>query len=370
MELAEYHALQKLPAPRGALYGKPGAAGLEEAYRLLADIAEGDGPALDLSAGVGLVSLALASRGAEVLALEERRASCRALASTAAACAKMRARCLLPWELEERGFATAALVPGAERGNLWVRQQLQAAAHALEEGGVLWLAGSRKAGFDRYLGWARELLGEGGVVARRREFRVAALTKLRPAARPEAGFATIEARLRGRRLRFFVLPGVFSADGVDPASRLLLERLPEEVAGLEVLDLGAGYGALSLPLALEGARVTLLEQSLAAVASARESFARAGVAAGIHHSDVDEALPEGSFFDIVVSNPPFHVGGRVVLHVTEAFVAAAHAHLRPGGRFYLVANPFLKYERWMQDRFGNVRELHSGRYKVLMSTKP
>ncbi|WP_287417270.1 methyltransferase, partial [Oceanithermus sp.] len=71
----------------------------------------------------------------------------------------------------------------------------------------------------------------------------------------------------------------------------------------------------------------------------------------------------------VVSNPPFHVGGRVVLDVAEAFVAAAHRRTRPGGRFYLVANPFLKYEVWMHDRFGNVRTLHAGRYKVLLAVK-
>ncbi|WP_457638060.1 methyltransferase [Oceanithermus sp.] len=370
MELADYHALRKLPSARGTVYYKPGAAGLEETYRLLSDTVGGRvAKALDLNAGVGLVSLALENLGGEVTAVEERRASCRALKATVAGRSSIKAVCALPWETNRGGFDTVTLVLGAERGNDWVRQQLAAAAHALAEGGTLWLAGSRKAGFERYLRWARDLVGPGETVARRKDLRVAVLRKTKLALRPEPRANVIEAELMGRRLRFFALPGVFSADDVDPASRLLLENLPEDISGAEVLDLGAGYGALSLPLTLAGAEVTLLEQSLAAVESARLSYGAANSSAAILHSDVDEALRENRKFDIVVSNPPFHVGGHVVLDVAEAFVAAAHLRLRPGGRFYLVANPFLKYDSWMQKRFGNVRELYSGSYKVLLSTK-
>ena len=372
MELAEYHTLQKLPSPRGTLYRKPGAAGLEEPYRLLADaVGGGASRALDLSAGVGLVSLALENLGAQVLAVEERRASCRALQATASERNSIEVSCILPWELKQTGFDMAALVLGAERGNDWVHQQLAAVAYALADGGALWLAGSRKAGFERYLGWARELVGPGDVVARSKDTQVAVLQKTKEAIKPTPKTKTIAVELRGKSMHFYALPGVFSADELDPASRLLLEHLPtaEEIAGREVLDLGAGYGALSLPLALEGARVTLLEQSLAAVKSAQLSFSHANATTEILHSDVDEALQADRLFDIVVSNPPFHVGGHVVLDVAEAFVAAAHSRLRPGGRFYLVANPFLKYERWMLDRFSNVRELYAGRYKVLSATR-
>ena len=362
--------MQKLPSPRGALYRKPGAAGLEPPYQALAMALNGSAlRALDLNAGVGLTSLALKGLGAEVLAIEERRASCRALLATAREHDALQADCTLPWQINQADFDVVALTISAEKGNDWVRQQLNAAAHVLKEGGSLWIAGSRKAGFARYLDWAEEMLGDGQVVARSNDVRVAKLLKTKAASKRAPAANVIEDVLRGRKLRFYALPGVFSADGIDPASKLLLQHLPQGLAGLDVLDLGAGYGALSLPLALEGANVTLLEQSLAAVESARLSFSRAGASAEILHSDVDEALQEDKLFDIVVSNPPFHVGGHVVLDVAEAFVAAAHLRLRPGGRFYLVANPFLKYERWMQNRFGNVLELYSGRYKVLLSTK-
>ncbi len=370
MELAEYHALKKLPTPQGPLYLKRGVVGMDDPnYSLLAGtIDAGPGAALDLNPGSGLVSLAMLAAGTRVSAYEERRAALRALEATAREHQGLQVKAALPWQAHRGAFKTVALVLGAERGNDWVRAQLEAAACALEPGGSLWLAGGKKQGFERYLNWTQKLVGPAEVVARAGGARVAVLEKDRPCAAPKIEPQVFSAQLRGRELSFYALPGVFSAGEVDPASRLLLENL-ESASGLRVLDLGAGYGALSLPLALEGASVTLLEQSLAAVQSARMGFDAAGAAGEVLHSDVDEALPEGSFFDIVISNPPFHVGGHVVLDVAEAFVAAAHSRLRPGGRFYLVANPFLKYEVWMRERFGNVRELYAGQYKVLLSVK-
>lgn len=372
MELAEYHTLTTLPTPAGPLWVKRGAPGLEDpAYRLLADAVEPRGTrAIDLNPGVGIASLPLLAAGLEVEAWEDRRSALRALAASAAVHPGLRVRAALPWQVPKSAYGTALLVFGADRGNAWVRAQIRAAARALEPGGLLWVAGDKKLGFERYLDWTRDLVGGGEVVARAKGVRVAVLERS-PGPPPQVPNEPkpLEAELRGRRLTFWLWPGVFSADAVDPATRLLLEHLPADVEGARVLDLGAGYGALSLPLACEGAQVTLLEHQLASVESAKHSFRAAGRPAAVHHSDVDEALQENEVYDIVVSNPPFHVGGRVVLDVAEAFVAAAHRRTRPGGRFYLVANPFLKYEVWMHDRFGNVRTLHSGRYKVLLAVK-
>jgi 16S rRNA (guanine1207-N2)-methyltransferase len=47
----------------------------------------------------------------------------------------------------------------------------------------------------------------------------------------------------------------------------------------------------------------------------------------------------------VCTNPPFHVGRRVVGALSQGFVAAAGAALRPGGRLWLVANAALPFDR-------------------------
>jgi len=63
------------------------------------------------------------------------------------------------------------------------------------------------------------------------------------------------------------------------------------------------------------------------------------------------------------------VGGAVILDVAQAFVEAAVARLKPGGGFFLVANPFLKYEPLLEERFGAFRTLLVREYKVLFAEK-
>jgi 16S rRNA (guanine1207-N2)-methyltransferase len=63
------------------------------------------------------------------------------------------------------------------------------------------------------------------------------------------------------------------------------------------------------------------------------------------------------------------VGGAVILDVAQAFVEAAAARLKPGGGFFLVANPFLKYESLLEARFGNFKTLLVREYKVLFAKK-
>jgi 16S rRNA (guanine1207-N2)-methyltransferase len=141
-----------------------------------------------------------------------------------------------------------------------------------------------------------------------------------------------------------------------------------------VLDLGAGYGAIGLLLATEKAQVTLCEDDWASVLSAQSTRQKAGLEAQIPsadvaqilHCDVDDMLDEGICYDRVVANPPFHVGGQVILEVARAFVRAARARLKRGGKFVLVANAFLAYEPLLQECFGSYRQLHrEGGYKVL-----
>jgi 16S rRNA (guanine1207-N2)-methyltransferase len=124
-----------------------------------------------------------------------------------------------------------------------------------------------------------------------------------------------------------------------------------------------------LPLAQWGGEVTAVEDDLVSVLSLNRSLAENRLQARVLHSDVDEALTEGEQFDIIVTNPPFHVGGAVILDVAQAFVEAAAARLAPGGGFFLVANPFLKYEPLLEERFGAFKTLLVREYKVLYAQK-
>ena len=55
-----------------------------------------------------------------------------------------------------------------------------------------------------------------------------------------------ESFVLGEKFIFFTDNGVFSKDGLDFGSRLLLESIPLEVVGGKVLDMGCGYGVLGI----------------------------------------------------------------------------------------------------------------------------
>ncbi|HAR68852.1 class I SAM-dependent methyltransferase [Thermus scotoductus] len=389
LTLAEYHRLTPLPRPGGVLYVKPGARGYRDpVYEALqAAVAPFGQRALDLNPGVGLASLPLEGR-MEVDRLETSRAAFRCLQSSG-----LKARLAPPWEAEENAYDLVVLALPAGRGTAYVEATLVSAARALRMGGRVYLAGDKNKGFERYFKEARALLGYGLVLKREGPVRVALLEKEREAPPLPSLWHPFQARLLGETFTFFHLPGVFSAGKVDKASVLLLEALVGEVGregirGRRILDLGAGYGALTLPLARLGGEVTALEDDLVSVLSLERSLKENRLAARVLHSDVDEALAEGGVgwgsrpaqdqapglteeeaFDIIVTNPPFHVGGAVILDVAQAFVEAAAARLKPGGGFFLVANPFLKYEPLLEERFGAFRTLLVREYKVLFAEK-
>ena len=54
-------------------------------------------------------------------------------------------------------------------------------------------------------------------------------------------------------------------------------------------------------------------------------------------------MPDGSV-DLVVCNPPFHVGAAVVTTAADRLFAAAARVLRPGGELWTVYNSALRYK--------------------------
>ena len=52
----------------------------------------------------------------------------------------------------------------------------------------------------------------------------------------------------GKKFTFLTDNGVFSKDGLDFGSRLLLESIPLEAVGGKILDMGCGYGVFGIVL--------------------------------------------------------------------------------------------------------------------------
>lgn len=160
--------------------------------------------------------------------------------------------------------------------------------------------------------------------------------------------------------RFLSRPGVFAWDRIDPASALLAEHLPRDLAGRGA-DLGSGYGYLATEILTRNEAVSALdlyEAEQRALDLSRENLAPFGARAalGFHWHDVCAGLPKP--YDFIVTNPPFHAQGRADRpDIGRRFIAAAAQALKPGGRLWLVANRHLPYEAVLDANFGQVRSV-------------
>ena len=133
------------------------------------------------------------------------------------------------------------------------------------------------------------------------------------------------------KFTFITDTGVFSKGGVDCATNILLENLPD-LSG-EVLDVGCGFGCIGIVLAkIYGAKinVTMSDINERAVELAGKNAKKNGVNAKIIKSDGYENIP-GSF-DNIILNHPIHAGKTAIYKIYEE----TYNHLNPNGRFFIV----------------------------------
>ncbi len=169
---------------------------------------------------------------------------------------------------------------------------------------------------------------------------------------------------------YHTAPGVFSADAIDPASRLLVETLPYKL-GRHVVDLGAGWGYLSAKMLTSDAKfetLDLVEADYHALACARRNVT--DPRAKFHWSDALDWTPSGPV-DTVVMNPPFHTGRIADPSLGRGFITTAARILTSSGTLWMVANRHLAYEAAMAELFTDVQEIAGDtRFKVLRAFRP
>lgn len=166
----------------------------------------------------------------------------------------------------------------------------------------------------------------------------------------------------------------FAGASIDIGTRALLEALTvEDPRADHVVDLGCGTGVLGVTYARAhpGARVVATDQSAAAVASAVATAEANGVAdrMEVRRDDAGASLPAGSA-DLVLLNPPFHVGATVHAGIAYKLFDAAARVLRPGGELWCVWNSPLGYRPALQRIIGPTRQVsRDARFTVTVSTR-
>ena len=140
----------------------------------------------------------------------------------------------------------------------------------------------------------------------------------------------IALRALGNDLTFVTDAGVFSRDGLDRGTEVLLEALPP-LEG-RVLDLGCGWGAVGVALGKRypALDIVMTDINSRAVELARRNLAENGVTAAVLQGDGFDAV-EGRF-DAIVTNPPIRAGKAVIY----GLFARAREYLEPDGALYVV----------------------------------
>ena len=122
----------------------------------------------------------------------------------------------------------------------------------------------------------------------------------------------------GQTLSLDVPWDVFASQAIDEGTLLLLQQLPDEEPA-SVLDLGCGYGALGLPVAMKWprSRCTLVDRDLLAVAASAHNARALGlsnveVRPGLGYRELD-----GERFERVLCNVPARIGERAIGYLLE-----------------------------------------------------
>jgi len=177
--------------------------------------------------------------------------------------------------------------------------------------------------------------------------------------------AVVRARLPGVELDLVTDRGVFAYAQLDRGTDLLLRTAPPPAADTVALDLGAGYGAIAVVMALRApaAHVWAVDVNLRALELCAANAAAAG--ASNVTASAPEDVPEDVRFGVIYSNPPVRIG-KSALH---ALLSLWFARLTPDGHAYLVVQRNLGSDSlagWLQEQGYGVDRLRSRLgYRVL-----
>lgn len=182
---------------------------------------------------------------------------------------------------------------------------------------------------------------------------------------------TFEAALQGRAYSVTTTGSVFSAQRLDPGTAVLLREVPAPPQDGVVVDVGCGWGPVTLALAAAapGAEVLAVDVSERARALTRRNVESAGF------TNVTVTDPEGAAqflagreVSAIWSNPPVRVGKAALHDLLREWVP----RLAPGAEGFFVVSKNLgadSLQRWMVDQGWPTRRLSSTKgFRILVAT--
>ncbi len=137
---------------------------------------------------------------------------------------------------------------------------------------------------------------------------------------------------RGHEMAFETDSGVFSRTELDRGTEVLIEALPENVAG-QVLDMGCGWGVIGVAVGKHwpDTVITMADVNQRACALSRENARKNGVVARVIESDGYCNVMDQTY-DLILQNPPIRAGKAVIYQM----FSDASQSLAPEGQLWLV----------------------------------
>lgn len=136
----------------------------------------------------------------------------------------------------------------------------------------------------------------------------------------------------GKKFVFFTDNGVFSKDGLDFGSRLLLESIPLGEVGGKVLDMGCGYGVFGIVLnKVTSCEVDMVDVNLRAMHLAELNI-KENRCIGVNVFESNCYSSVNSKYTSIVTNPPIRAGKKIVYDI----VMNARDYLEENGHLFLV----------------------------------
>lgn len=153
----------------------------------------------------------------------------------------------------------------------------------------------------------------------------------------------------------FSKPGLFGWNKVDQGSAFLAGYLPDFFSLLskepsQILDLGCGYGYLSVMVSQQTkAHIIATDNNAAAISACSQNFSLLGINGEVIAGDCADSIHQQ--FDAVICNPPFHQGFGTDSQLTQRFISTSYKRLNPGGQALFVANRFVPIESCAEKLF-------------------